>query len=208
MATEPARLAEYRSRRDFRRTPEPTGGGRRQNGRPRFVVKRVGSIRPAATVLSRVGVEKVSTRPVVMVTSLIHSDSRCRVTGLPCTPTLATRPPGRISSVHCSKVCDPHGFDGKVGAEAVGQPSISARPARGWWPGWRRTCRPSHAGSAWVDRHDRGWRVQPRPPESSRARPDRRPRPPRRRTNCRCSTTSLTQSVATRSRLCGNDTRW
>jgi DNA ligase D-like protein (predicted 3'-phosphoesterase) len=39
MATEPARLAEYRSRRDFRRTPEPTGGGRRQNGRPRFVVQ-------------------------------------------------------------------------------------------------------------------------------------------------------------------------
>jgi DNA ligase D-like protein (predicted 3'-phosphoesterase) len=39
MSTEPAQLAEYRRRRNFRRTPEPAGGGRRQEGRPRFVVQ-------------------------------------------------------------------------------------------------------------------------------------------------------------------------
>jgi len=39
VTTEPAQLAEYWCRRNFRRTPEPAGGGRPQAGRPRFVVQ-------------------------------------------------------------------------------------------------------------------------------------------------------------------------
>ena len=46
----------------------------------------------------------VSTRPVVIRTSRIHSFSRWSVAGWPCTPTLATRPPGRIRSVQSSNV--------------------------------------------------------------------------------------------------------
>ena len=47
---------------------------------------------------------EVSTSPVVMVTSRVQSRSRCRVAGCPWTPTLATRPPGRIRSAASSKV--------------------------------------------------------------------------------------------------------
>src|SRR6266540_3557928 len=54
-----------------------------------------GSRRPSTTSRSSVGVERVSTSPVVMVTFRIHSRSRCRVAGWPWTPTLATRPPRR-----------------------------------------------------------------------------------------------------------------
>ena len=45
-----------------------------------------------------------STSPVVMVTSLIHSSSRCSVVGAPCTPMLAMTPPGRTTLVQMSKV--------------------------------------------------------------------------------------------------------
>ncbi len=41
---------------------------------------------------------------VVIVTSRVHSRSRCSVTGLPCTPMLAIRPTGRTSSAASSKV--------------------------------------------------------------------------------------------------------
>ena len=40
----------------------------------------------------------------MIVTSRIQSFSRCSVAHLPCTPTFATRPPGRISSVQSSNV--------------------------------------------------------------------------------------------------------
>lgn len=39
------------------------------------------------------------------LTSRVHSVSRCRVAGLPCTPMFATRPPGRMSSEASSNVC-------------------------------------------------------------------------------------------------------
>ena len=45
---------------------------------------------PVRTSFSSVGVDQVSTRPVVIVTLRIHSSSRCSVAGLPCTPMLAT----------------------------------------------------------------------------------------------------------------------
>ena len=67
-------------------------------------------------------VENVSTRPVVMVTPLIHSDSRCSVAGLPCTRTLATRLHGRINSVHCSKVS---GMPTASTATSAPRPSVS-----------------------------------------------------------------------------------
>ena len=40
----------------------------------------------------------------MIVTFLIHSSSRCSVAGVPCTPMLATWPPGRISAVASSNV--------------------------------------------------------------------------------------------------------
>ena len=58
----------------------------------------------ARTSRSSVGVEYVSTRPVVIVTSLIQRSSRCSVAGSPWTPMLATWPPGRMSWVASSKV--------------------------------------------------------------------------------------------------------
>lgn len=42
-----------------------------------------GSIRPVLIRRRRVGILNVSTNPVVLVTSRIHRDSRCKVAGLP-----------------------------------------------------------------------------------------------------------------------------
>src|SRR5215472_7666543 len=70
----------------------------------RWVANVVGSRRPASISLSSFGVVVVSTSPVVIRTSRIHSFSRWSVAGWPWTPTLATRPPGRISSAQSSNV--------------------------------------------------------------------------------------------------------
>ena len=74
-----------------------------------------------ATSFSSVGVEYVSTRPVVIVTSLIHRSSRCSVAGRRgrrCSP----RTPGRTSAAASSKVGrDADGLDGDVGTEPIGQ---------------------------------------------------------------------------------------
>ncbi len=58
----------------------------------RWVAKGVGSRRPSDTSSRRVGVDVVSTSPVVMVMLLIQSVSRWSVAGVPWTPTLATCP--------------------------------------------------------------------------------------------------------------------
>lgn len=55
-----------------------------------------------------------------MVTPLIHSDSRCSVAGLPCTPTLATRP-DQLGAL-LEGLRDPDRLHRHVGAKTVGQP--------------------------------------------------------------------------------------
>src|SRR5262249_6329993 len=70
----------------------------------RCVANGVGSSRPPSIKRSSSGVVTASTRPVVIVTSRIQSDSRCNVAGDPCTPTLATWPPGRTSAAQSSNV--------------------------------------------------------------------------------------------------------
>ena len=61
------------------------------------------SIWPVVIRRIRVGVEEVSTRPVVIVMSLIHCSSRCSVAASPCTPMFAIRPPGRARLTASSK---------------------------------------------------------------------------------------------------------
>src|SRR6185369_9663199 len=68
-----------------------------------WVMNGLASIWPVVIRRIRVGVEEVSTRPVVIVMSLIHCSSRCSATGSPCTPMLAIRPPGRASLTASSK---------------------------------------------------------------------------------------------------------
>jgi hypothetical protein len=60
--------------------------------------------RPAVTFLSSIGVVRVSTSPVVMVTLWSQSFSSFSETLLPCTPTFATCPPAATMSWHSSKV--------------------------------------------------------------------------------------------------------
>jgi hypothetical protein len=74
---------------------------------------------PGRHALGRVGVENVSTRPVVMVTPLIYSDSRCSVAGLPCTPTLAIWPDPLGALLEGLR--DPDRLHRHVGAKAVGE---------------------------------------------------------------------------------------
>ena len=57
------------------------------------------AILPDLTSCSSSGTVVPSTRPVVIVTFLIHSSSRCSVVGAPWTPMLATVPPGRTTRV-------------------------------------------------------------------------------------------------------------
>ena len=73
---------------------------------------------------SSVGVEYVSTRPVVMVTFRIHSSSRCSVAGSPCTPMLAMWPPGRTSAAASSNVA---GTPTASMATSAPSPSVSSR---------------------------------------------------------------------------------
>lgn len=121
------------------------------------MVNRVGSIVPPPRSPGSLqsGGRKVSTRPVVMVTPWIHSDSRCSV-GDP--------PPGRINSVHCSKVC---GMPTASAATPAPSPSVSRSiSARACLGGGRQVGAEllgSHAVRRRVDRHDRRRRVQRRP---------------------------------------------
>lgn len=66
--------------------------------------------------------EKASTRPVVMVRSLIHKSSRCRVAGCPGPPMLATCPPGPYE---CRSQFEggqnPDSFDGHISSQAAGE---------------------------------------------------------------------------------------
>ncbi len=57
-----------------------------------------------------------------MVTSRLQMSSRCRVAGSPCTPMLATWPPGP-GQAHRLLEGGGHadGFDGDVGAEPAGE---------------------------------------------------------------------------------------
>ena len=80
-----------------------------------------GGVRPGDT-----GVVEVSTSPVVMVTSRIQRSSRCSVVGLPCTPTLATRPPGRTTATVRSKVA---GRPTASMATSAPSPPVSSRTA-------------------------------------------------------------------------------
>ena len=59
----------------------------------------------------------MSTRPVVIVMSRVHSVSRWSVAEWPCTPTFATRPPALTIVVQSSKVSGPDSLDDDVGAE-------------------------------------------------------------------------------------------
>ena len=52
-------------------------------------------MRPLATILSRIGMETVSTSPMASVMFWIHISCIGSSTGAPCTPILATVPPGR-----------------------------------------------------------------------------------------------------------------
>ena len=57
----------------------------------------------------------------MIVTLRIHRSSRCSVAGAPCTPTLATRPPGRIRAAQLEGLGDADRLDRHVGPEAVGE---------------------------------------------------------------------------------------
>jgi hypothetical protein len=61
-------------------------------------------IRPLATIFSRVGMDTVSTRPIVRVMFWIHISCIGRETGTPCTPMLAMVPPGRTRDAAVSRV--------------------------------------------------------------------------------------------------------
>ena len=64
----------------------------------------------------------VSTRPVVIVMSRIHSVSRWSVAEWPCTPTFATRPPGRtIAGAELERLGHADRLDGDVDAEPFRQ---------------------------------------------------------------------------------------
>ena len=61
-------------------------------------------IRPLATIFSKVGMDTVSTRPMVRVTFWIHMSCMGSETGAPCTPMLAMVPPGRTRAAAVSRV--------------------------------------------------------------------------------------------------------
>ena len=105
-----------RRRRTCRRRPSCR---RARSGGSRTTV---GSSRPLATSFISCGMVKVSTSPVVIVTSRIHSFSRCSVAGLPCTPMFATRPPGRIElGRQLERLRHADRLERDVGAEPVGE---------------------------------------------------------------------------------------
>jgi hypothetical protein len=81
---------------------------------------------PWATSLSSIGVVVALTRPVVIATSLIHRSWSFSSTDLPCTPTFATVPPGRMSSVAISKVA---GTPTASMATSTPRPSVMASTA-------------------------------------------------------------------------------
>src|SRR6266699_971502 len=68
-----------------------------------WVMNGLASSWPVLISRIRVGVEEVSTRPVVIVMSLIHCSSKCSVAASPCTPMFAIRPPGRARLTASSK---------------------------------------------------------------------------------------------------------
>src|ERR1700736_6734043 len=82
------------------------------------------AIFPDRTSCSSSGTVVPSTRPVVIVTFLIHSSSRCSVVGAPCTPMLAMTPPGRTPLVQMSKV--PGVPTASIATSAPSPPSVSA----------------------------------------------------------------------------------
>ena len=91
--------------------------------RPKWwVTKRAVSSCPAATIVISRGVENVSTNPVVIVMSLIHRLSRCRVAAAPWTPMLATWPPGRTRRIQASKVA---GVPTASNTTSAPRPSVS-----------------------------------------------------------------------------------
>ena len=64
----------------------------------------------------------VFTRPIEMAMFLIHSSFSANSTGLPCTPMLATLPPGRtISRRHGERLGHADGLDRDVDALTVGE---------------------------------------------------------------------------------------
>jgi len=81
---------------------------------------------PWATSLSSIGVVVALTRPIVIAMSLIHSSWSLSSTGLPCTPTFATVPPGRTSSVAIWKVA---GMPTASIATSTPRPSVMASTA-------------------------------------------------------------------------------
>jgi len=61
-------------------------------------------MRPLATIFSSVGMDTVSTRPMVRVTFWIHMSCMGSETGTPYTPTLAMAPLGRTRDAAVSSV--------------------------------------------------------------------------------------------------------
>ena len=129
------------------------------------MVNRVGSIVPPPRSPGSLqsGGRKVSTRPVVMVTPLIYSDSRCSVAG--CGASRRRQPATWTDQLGAllEGLRDANRLRGHAGAQPVGQPVDLGTGLLGGGRQVGAELLGSHAVRRRVDRHDRRRRVQRRP---------------------------------------------